>query len=98
VKNDADERSIWINLWVYYLFNDQLPDAEANLERAYLAKSSEIDKATWEEKDWRDQADWSLFKHLAEANKNMPKNAEEEITKMLKQHKRRAGKQPCSSK
>jgi len=88
VKDDPDERAIWINLWIYYLFTRNEEGARASLEKAYAARTLALDKTTWDEKDWQSQTtEWSLFTHLAETNKSMKPAADAMISKMLQRHK-----------
>jgi tetratricopeptide (TPR) repeat protein len=91
LHGDSDERSVWLNSWVYDLYKGDRQKAVQDLENAYSAKSVQLDKAVWDKCDWENQAKWSLFDHLAQKNENVKHQAQATISEMLKKHKATGG-------
>lgn len=81
LKGDPEERDVHENLWVYYLFKGDIPQAEKSLKRATEVRSS---KGRWGPEDWQREMDWSVFRYLAEQNKSMNADAKKTIADVIK--------------
>jgi hypothetical protein len=71
LSGDPNERAVRFNLWIYYLFVDDRPQAQREFDLANRARSLEYPNQQWTLGQWMDQLSWGLITHLSESNKSM---------------------------